>query len=75
MEKTLKPKKVKKRDLFYYRQRSKNRLFEALTNFFADEAEKHGITKRDIAEALCRDPAQITRWLTAPSNVNSRNNQ
>jgi transcriptional regulator with XRE-family HTH domain len=60
---------VTDRDLFYYRQRSKNRLFEALTSFFAEEAEGRGITKRDIAESLHRDPAQITRWLTAPSNL------
>ena len=53
------------RELFYYRQRSKNRLFEALTSFFAEEAERRGITKRDLAESLKRDPAQITRWFTA----------
>jgi hypothetical protein len=60
---------VTDRDLFYYRQRSKNRLFEALTAFFAEEAERRGITKRDIAESLRRDPAQITRWLNTPSNL------
>jgi hypothetical protein len=60
---------VKNRDLFYYRQRSKNRVFEALTAFFAEEAERRGVTKRDIAESLHRDPAQITRWLTVPSNL------
>src|SRR5690349_24493980 len=60
---------VSDRDVFYYRQRSKNRLFEALTSFFAEEAERRGITKRDIAECLRRDPALITRWLTAPSNL------
>lgn len=60
---------IKDRDLFYYRRRSQNRLFEALTSFFAEEAERRGITKRDIAESLRRDPAQITRWLTGPSNL------
>jgi hypothetical protein len=69
MENTSKLKVVPDRDLFYYRQRSKNRLFEALTSFFAEEAERRGITKRDIAESLRRDPAQITRWLNAPSNL------
>jgi transcriptional regulator with XRE-family HTH domain len=69
MENISKLEEVKDRDLFYYRQRSKNRLFEALTSFFAEEAERRGITKRDIAESLHRDPAQITRWLTAPSNL------
>jgi hypothetical protein len=69
MEDISKLEEVKDRDLFYYRQRSKNRLFEALTSFFAEEAERRGITKRDIAESLQRDPAQITRWLTTPSNL------
>jgi len=69
MENTSKLKEIKDRDLFYYRQRSKNRLFEALTSFFAEEAERRGITRRDIADSLHRDPAQITRWLNAPSNL------
>jgi hypothetical protein len=69
MENISKLEEVKDRDLFYYRQRAKNRVFEAITAFFADEAERRGITKRDIAESLHRDPAQITRWLTSPSNL------
>jgi hypothetical protein len=69
MENTSKLSPVSDRDIFYYRQRSKNRLFEALTAFFAEEAERRGISKRDVAECLRRDPASITRWLTAPSNL------
>jgi transcriptional regulator with XRE-family HTH domain len=57
------------RDIFYYRQRTKNRVFEALTSFFADEAERRGISKKEIAESLRRDPAQISRWLSSPSNL------
>jgi hypothetical protein len=71
MENTSKLSAVSDRDMFYYRQRSKNRLFETITAFFAEEAERRGITKRDIAECLKRDPAQITRWLTSPSNLTS----
>jgi hypothetical protein len=69
MENISKPATVSDRDIFYYRQRSKNRLFEALTSFFADEAKRRGISKKDIAECLKKDPALITRWLTAPSNL------
>jgi hypothetical protein len=69
MEDTSKLGAARDRDIFYYRQRSKNRLFEAITSFFADAAEQRGITKRDIAEFLKRDPALITRWLTTPSNL------
>lgn len=71
MENTSKLPIANPRDLFYYRQRSKNRLFEAITSFYAEEAERRGITKKDIADALKRDPSQITRWLTMPSNLTS----
>lgn len=60
---------VSDREIFYYRQRSKNRLFEALVEFFEEEADRRGVSKKDIAERLRRDPAQITRWLTTPSNL------
>lgn len=59
----------KKRDVYYYRARNKNRVFEKLVSFFAAEAERTGITKKALAEMLDRDPAQITRWLSAPGNL------
>jgi hypothetical protein len=59
----------RERDVFYYRQRLKNRMFAKIVSFFAEEAEKTGITKKDIAAILNRDPAQITRWLSSPSNM------
>jgi hypothetical protein len=68
MENTSKPNSIKKRDVAYYRQRQKNRVFTELVKFFAEEAERRQITKKDLATALARDPAQITRWLSAPSN-------
>ena len=69
MENISKLPQVSDRDVFYYRQRAKNRLFEALTSFFAEEAKRRNISKRDIAECLGRDPASITRWLTTPNNL------
>lgn len=68
MENTSKLDPLKRRDRAYYRQRQKNRIFTELAQFFAEEAEKHGLSKKDLAEALAKDPAQITRWLSAPSN-------
>jgi transcriptional regulator with XRE-family HTH domain len=59
---------LKRRDIAYYRQRQKNRVFTALTAFFAEEAERGRITKKELARKLGKDPAQITRWLSAPSN-------
>lgn len=69
MENTSKLPPVSDRDLFYYRQRSKNRLFEAITAFYAEEAESREINKKDVADCLKRDPSQITRWLSGPSNL------
>jgi hypothetical protein len=57
------------RDIAYYRRRQQNRVFAEIVSFFAAEAEKGHITRKQIAEKLSKDPAQITRWLSAPSNM------
>ena len=57
------------RDVFYFRKRQKNRVFTEIASFFADQAELTGITKRDIADRIRRDPAQITKWLNEPKNI------
>jgi len=43
-------------------------LHAALATFFAAEAAAGRITKKQIAVALEKNPAQITRWLTEPGN-------
>ncbi len=60
---------LKDRDVFYFRQRMKNRVFAKIVSFFSEEAERTGITKKDIAANLKRDPAQISRWLSSPTNM------
>jgi len=60
---------VTERDLHYSRQRQRNRVFTAVVSFFAEKAEEQGISKKDVASALKRDPSQITRWLAQPSNL------
>src|SRR6266567_4713159 len=69
MESTSKASPLKKRDISYYRQRHKTRLFAQLAAFFAEEAEQRGITKSYIAARLDCDPSLITRWLSAPTNL------
>lgn len=59
---------LKRRDVTYYRRRQQNHVFAALAQLFADEAEKGGISKKELAEILGKSPSQITRWLAAPSN-------
>lgn len=68
MANTSKLNSMKRRDVAYYRQRQKNHVFTALVDLFAQEAERRGLTKKQLAETLSKDPAQITRWLSAPSN-------
>jgi hypothetical protein len=60
---------LRKRDIFYQRQRTKNRFFTAIISFFAEEAQRGEITKREMSRRLSCDPSQITRWLGAPSNM------
>jgi hypothetical protein len=70
MENTSKQDKaLSRRDLAYYRRRQQNRVFAKLAAFFANEAEHGRITRKEIAEKLSKDPAQITRWLSTPSNL------
>jgi Helix-turn-helix len=68
MPNTSKHEPPSRRDVAYYRQRQKNRVFADLVKFFAEEAERTGITKKELSELVGKDPAQITRWLSAPSN-------
>jgi hypothetical protein len=44
-------------------------VFTALVTFFAEEAESDRITKKGLADLLGKDPSQITRWLSVPSNL------
>ncbi len=59
---------VSKRDLYFFRQRLKNKIFQSVVAYFAKEAKAKKITKKDLAIALGKDPAQITRWLSGPNN-------
>jgi Helix-turn-helix len=56
------------REIFYFRQRYKNRVFQSVVAFFAAQAEERGLTKRELAIRLGKDPAQISRWLSGPGN-------
>lgn len=69
MENSSKLKTPKRRDVAYYRQRQRNRVLATLVKFFSEEAERRGITKRDWAEATGKEPSQLTRWTTTPSNL------
>jgi transcriptional regulator with XRE-family HTH domain len=57
------------RDVAYFRQRYKNRVFAAILDFVLQEAERQKITKKDLADRAGKDPAQLNRLLSAPSNM------
>jgi hypothetical protein len=72
MENTLKHTNLlSHRDIAYYRRRNQNRQFAELATFFAQEAENGRTTRKEIAALLGKDPSQITRWLSSPSNLES----
>lgn len=59
---------IRARDRAYYRRRQQNRIFAAIAALFAEEAARGNITKKELAEILEKDPAQITRWMSEPRN-------
>ena len=56
------------KNIAYFQQRLKNRIYEAIIDLFVQQANGKGLTKKDIAEKLGKDPALVNRWLAAPSN-------
>jgi hypothetical protein len=69
MEVTSKTWDKRPREMFYFRQRLKNRVFNEICAFFEREAVECGMTKKILAERLKREPSQITRWLSSPGNL------
>lgn len=62
---------IPRRERAYYRRRQQNRIHIAVAAFFAEEAAAGRITKKKLAELIEKDAAQITRWLSEPSNLES----
>jgi hypothetical protein len=59
---------LSERDIFYFRYRFRNRVFQSVMAYFASQAKGHQLTRANIAAALGKDPAQITRWFSGPGN-------
>jgi transcriptional regulator with XRE-family HTH domain len=60
--------KISDEDISYFRERNRNRVYAAVTGVFLRLVEKESLTKREIAFRLGKEPSQITRWLSGPSN-------
>jgi len=68
METTSKNRRITDREIYYFRQRQKNLIFQSVIAFFAQQAERYGLTKSAVADSLGKDRSQITRWLSGPGN-------
>ena len=53
---------------YFFRQRMKNRIYDAVIAAVEDAAKANGMRKKDIAEKLGVNPSQVTRWLSGPAN-------
>jgi hypothetical protein len=50
------------------RQRQRNRLYEFVIRTLERECEAKKLRRIDLAAMLDKEPSQITRWLSGPSN-------
>jgi transcriptional regulator with XRE-family HTH domain len=57
------------RDIAYYQQRFRNRVFLKFVSFVTEQACAQHLTQKDIAERARKDPAVISRILSNPSNL------
>jgi transcriptional regulator with XRE-family HTH domain len=61
-------KKLANRDVYFFRQRLKNKVFQSVLSYFSKLSKEEGLTKKDLATLLGKDPSQITRWFSGPNN-------
>jgi hypothetical protein len=59
---------IPERELFYHRERLRNRIFDCVIKALAERAAKGVATRAAIARRLAKDPGQLSRWFSGPSN-------
>ncbi len=48
--------------------RNRNRVYEKVVNAVVSACRNKGMTQKDLADRLGRKPAQLSKWLSGPSN-------
>ena len=68
MKSTASETKLPETDIYFFRQRLKNKIFQSTMSYFAEAASEKNIKRKELASLLDKDPAQITRWFSGPDN-------
>jgi len=55
-------------DIAYYNRRFQNRVFKAVANAVIKEIRAGHVTQSELARMLGKDPGQLSRFLSEPSN-------
>lgn len=68
MNNTFEIEKPTLRDVFYHRARLQSNIYYDVLERFAALAKETGFTKKQLAESIGKDAAQITRLFAEPGN-------
>ena len=60
--------KLSDADKAYFRANTRRRAYEVVLEKFMQRADEEKLTRADLARKLGASPAQVTRWLSSPSN-------
>ena len=60
---------ISTREIAYYNRRLQNAVFNEIVRAFVEEVKAGRISRATLAKRIGKEPPQITRWLSGPSNL------